>query len=236
MKNILLSLIVFVLAGLGTFFYFTHPVEQPTQDISETSADAQLEVVYTDTQALYRIASERSVATFRIGETLRGEPFTAVGTTSQVSGDVVIQKGVVDATTSPPVLFTIGEVRLDARTFTTDSQQRDTALKRFILQTETPGNEFMVFVPSDVVDVPEQIVLGEPFTATLKGNMTIAGITHPVEFALTATQTPDTLSLHVEGVLKRSDFNLTIPNIPFVADVDDVIEVSVDAIAYIVHP
>jgi hypothetical protein len=68
------------------------------------------------------IDSEQTTASFEIGEVLRGEPTTVVGTTDQVAGQVVV--GADDLGTAQ-----FSEVVINARTLQTDSDRRDRAMR-----------------------------------------------------------------------------------------------------------
>jgi polyisoprenoid-binding protein YceI len=64
--------------------------------------------------------------------------------------------------------------------------------------------------------------VGDTLTFTVTGDLTIAGTTQPVTFDVTAAlETADTLAGSAETTVLRSDFNLSIPNVPFVANVGD---------------
>lgn len=203
--------------------YFLRPLEAPSEDISKATQSDQLNSESSD-QTTYRISQEESKVEFRIDEILREKPFTAVGTSNQIAGDFVIKN------TGAP-LVTIGTIKVDARTFKTDSENRDTAINRFIVKTETAGNEYITFTPTKINNLPASITKGMPFTFTVEGNMTMSGITKPQTMTITMTQTDDKLSGTVDVNLKRSDYNLTIPSVPFVASVSDTFTVKTTFVA-----
>lgn len=215
-------IIIIVLAALGYFGfnYATRPVAQPTEDISTTTQSDQLPTTTQSTEEHYRIASAESKTQFAIKETLNGKPFTAVGTTNQIAGDIVIK----DADTKPQI--TVGVVKVDARMFKTDSEKRDGAINRFILETETAGNEYIVFTPTDVTNPTAPIVVGTPFTFSVTGTLAISGMTKTVTLPITATKTATGISGTMKTTLKRSDYSLKIPEIPFVANVSDTFDIS----------
>lgn len=219
MKTII---IIIVLAALGYFGfnYATRPVATPTQDISATTQTEQLPATQTSGEDHYRISQADSKVSFSIKETLYDKPANPVGTTNQISGDVVIKN-----TDTTPII-TVGTIKVDARTFKTDSEKRDGAVNRFILKTETSGNEYVVFVPTKVTGPSTAIVDGKAFNFTVTGDLTISGVTKSVTLPITATKTAAGLSATMKTTLKRSDYNLTIPNIPFVANVSDSFDIS----------
>lgn len=218
MKTIIWIIIIAAL-GYGVFSYATRPVAQPTTDISE-SASSETEFPASETAEHYRVTSSDSKIQFAIKETLNEKPFTAVGTTNQIAGDIEIE----NASTEPFVR--IGTIKVDARTFKTDSEKRDGAVNRFILKTETPGNEYVTFTPTSIVQPTAPIVDGKAFTFTVTGDLTISGIKKSATMKVTATKSADKLSATIATTVKRSDYGLKIPEIPFVANVSDSFDVS----------
>lgn len=207
-KKIIIGIIIAVL-GAGAYFYATRPASAPTQDI-----DTKTENQAQQTDSAYKIAQNQSHAQFSITETLNGKPFTAVGTTNQIAGTIAVSDAIFD----------IGTITINAKTFTTDSEQRDGAIARFILKSEKPENELITFKPTKTKQT-------SPTQATVTGDLTISGITKPATFEINATVDGDTIAGTVTGTVQRSDFGLTIPNIPFVANVSDTINVSADIVA-----
>ncbi len=218
MKTIIWIVIIAALGYVG-FNYATRPVAQPTTDISD-SASSETEFPASETGDHYRVASSDSKVQFAIKETLNEKPFTAVGTTNQIAGDVEIE----NAGTEPFVRM--GTIKVDARTFKTDSEKRDGAINRFILKTETPGNEYVTFTPTSIVQPTAAIIDGKAFTFTVTGNLMISGVTKTATMKVIATKSSDKISATIATTVKRSDYGLKIPEIPFVANVSDSFDVS----------
>lgn len=216
MKKLLIALGILIVVGVAVFLYITRPVATPETDIATRSTENQL------SGTPYRISQSDSSVSFHIKEILRDKPFTAVGTTNQVAGDITIDEAAQT--------ITMGTITVDARTLKTDSTNRDGAINRAILKTGTAGNETITFVPKPVT-MTEKITLGTPFTFSVNGDLTISGITKPATFAVTATQSAAGVKATIATTLKRSDYNLTIPSIPFVANVDDTFEIKGTVVA-----
>src|SRR5690606_26035007 len=106
--------------------------------------------VDTEGATVYRIVPEASEVRFVIDEVLRGSPYTVVGTTSEVAGDIA-----VDTTT--PSNTEVGTIRVNARTLTTDSDQRNRALRSFILKSADDAYEFVEFQPTALEGLPESV-------------------------------------------------------------------------------
>ncbi len=163
----------------------------------------------------FAIDTSASESSFTIDEVLRGEPFTVVGTTHDVSGDVMVDF-------SDPSRSALGTIRIDARTLRTDNSNRDGAIKRFILHSEDAGKEFITFTPTKISGLPKAFAAGIPLNLTITGDLTISGITRSASFAASNVSiSPDSIIGDARSTIKRSDYGLIIPSIPFVANVPD---------------
>jgi len=70
--------------------------------------------------------------------------------------------------------------------------------------------------------LPKAFAAGIPLNLTLTGDLTIAGVTKMASFTTSnVLVSPDTIMGDVQATIKRSDYGLIIPNIPFVANVPD---------------
>lgn len=210
-KTLIMSIGLVSVLAVVAYAYFTRTPSLPSQDISavtETLATSSDTVVY-------RITPEKSLVRFEIDETLRGKPFTVVGTTTQIAGDIAIGSDSI----------TLGSVKVNARSFQTDDTRRDGAIARLILKSEDAANEFISFKPSSF-DPEGSNVDGDTFTLVLGGDLTISGVTKPTSVTTVFKIGEAAIEGVFETVLKRSDFDLVIPSIPFVADVPDQFRVS----------
>lgn len=212
-----------VIAVAAYFISITRAPSAPSTDIQNTVPGA----TQTAEGYIYRISQEESSVSFEINEILADEPFTAVGTTNQVAADMVLKTD----SESGHQYFDFGTIRVDARTFKTDSTSRDGMIDRAILKAENPANEFIMYQVASVglPDAPATDV-ATPFSVT--GDLTISGVTKPVTFTGTFTGNSMKIQGNVSAQIKRSDFGLTIPNVPFVASVDDSFVIKATIVAY----
>ncbi|MFA5853876.1 MAG: YceI family protein [Patescibacteria group bacterium] len=211
-KLIALAVLGVAVAG-GAYLYITRPVAAPSTPAANLQTEPEAPVAANFVR--YRIDPSSSRAIFRLDEVLRGEPKTVVGETNQVTGDILL-----DVTT--PSNSRVEEVRVNARTLQTDSSARDGAISRLILRSEQPENEFIVFKPTAFEGLPERIASDSAFGFRVTGDLTIAGITKSVTFQGSATiDETGRLVGTAATTVKRADFNLVIPSVPFVANVQE---------------
>jgi polyisoprenoid-binding protein YceI len=167
--------------------------------------------------------ADGSEARFLIYEDLRGEPFTVVGVTSDLVGRIQVNRAELGASQ-------IGEILINARTFVTDSSNRDRAIRGPILNAEQ--FEFIAFRPLGTSGLSGAAQPGGEWSFVVEGELTIRDITRPVTFEVVATwREGDLLEGRASATVLRADFNLSVPSVPFVANVADEIGLELDFIA-----
>lgn len=224
LQAILGIFVVVAVVGIGAFLYLTRDIAAPSQDV-QSSAE-QIEVSdEAANEVVYRISQDDSQVTYTINEVLNGVDTTVVGATSEVAGDILINM-------DDPSQSQVGAISINARTFETDEDRRDNSVARFILQSEDDANEFITFVPTAISGLPESAAIGDTLSFEVTGDLTIAGTTNAVTFSVTATlESEAQLVGHAETTVAYADFNLSIPNVPFVASVEDTVVLSMDFVA-----
>ena len=213
-------------AGLGvgayTFFKPSAAASAPMTAVPLATTSMTAEDV-AQTPAVYEIDPSGSQASFTIDEVLRGSPKTVVGTTNQVAGQIAFDS-------SDPSSAQVGTILIDARTLTTDDTSRNRVLNNQILSTDQ--YEYISFTPSASTGLPETVVVGQPFTFQMSGDLTIRGTTRPATFDVTVTPGADgTLSGSATTTIQYSDWGINIPSVPFVAGVGNqvTLQLSFDA-------
>ncbi len=219
--RILIAVVAIVaFVSTGAFLYLTRGVAEPTTAVEDSVE--QLETTSTAAETLFRISQDESQVEYNLYELLNGSDKTVVGTTSEVAGDILINLSDLSQTT-------VGEIAINARTFATDEDRRDNAVARFVLQSETDEYEFITFEPTSISSLTGSASVGDTFEFEITGNLTIAGTTGEVTFNVTATlESAEQLVGSAEAVVLRSDFNLSIPDVPFVANVGDEVTLRID--------
>lgn len=224
-KIITIIAAVIVIAAVVGFMSITKAPSAPTTDIN-TAADQNQTAPVPETIPTYKISQSESKVSFSIGETLREKPFTAVGTTDQVAGDILV---LFDEDTGGTYLAA-DNITVNAKTFKTDDEKRDGAIARMILKSEDPANEFITFKATSI-GLPDAPAGDTPLQFSVIGNLTISGVTKQVTFTGTFMGTAEKMTVHATAKIKRSDFNLKVPELPFIADVADEFTISADIVA-----
>ncbi len=172
---------------------------------------------------LYQIDPAASQVSFTLDEELRGQPTTVVGTSNQVSGEIALNAAKLDATQ-------VGVILVNARTLETDESRRNQAIRNFILQTD--AYEFIVFTPTAIAGLSGATAPGALVSFEISGDLTIRELTRPVVFAVTGSLNAEgSIEGYASTVINRGDFGLTIPNVPFVANVGEEVVLEIDFVA-----
>ena len=172
---------------------------------------------------VFQISQDQTEARFSIFEELAGKPNTVIGVTNQVAGEVAVNLNDLSQTQ-------IGVIQVGARTFITDNDRRNGAIRRFILNSDQ--YEFITFTPKQITGLSGTAATGQPFTFQIAGDLMIRNITQPIVFDVIATgESATRITGTATTVVKRSDYQLTIPNVPNVANVGEEVSLEIDFVA-----
>ncbi len=186
------------------------PSEDP-DDTSTAETPTTTEAIPESTVELQ--LSEGTEARFLIFEELRGEPFTVVGATTEVVGRIRVDRSDLSASQ-------VGEILINARTFATESSNRDRAIRGPILGAEQ--HEFILFRPTSLRGLGGAAEPGGEWSFEMEGDLAVRDIVRPVVFSVVARWGPgDVLEGEAAATVLRSDFDLSVPSVPFVANVAD---------------
>lgn len=195
----------------------TTPEAAATPAPASTTGEAPNEVLR------YQIVADESTASFTLTEDLRGQRVTVVGTTNQVVGELAVNPSDLSSAQ-------IGVIQVNARTIATDSGNRDRAIRNFVLNTDS--YEFITFTPTAIEGLSGSGALNQPFSFTIQGDLTIRDVTRPVVFEATVqAESADRLTGTATTIVKYADYNLQIPDVPFVANVSDDVELKIEFVA-----
>lgn len=172
---------------------------------------------------VFTISQADSQVSFELDEDLRGVRTTVIGVTNQVAGELAINLN--DLSTAQ-----VGVLQINARTLATDNNFRNRAIQNEILDTQT--YELITFTPTAVNGLPSSATVGQEVSFTITGDLTIRDITQPVTFNVTATAVSDTQLVGMAtAVVSRAAYNLNIPQVPNVANVEDEVQLTINFVA-----
>ena len=190
------------------------PTEEPTATPEPTVAAAPV---------IYEISQEESQVRFELDEELAGQPNTVIGTTDQVAGQMAVDFNSLSATQ-------VGIIQVNARTLLTDNNFRNNSIRNRILHTDQ--YEFITFTPTSLEGLPDSVAIGETVTFSMIGDLTIQDVTTEVTFEVEATAVSETqISGTASTIIMREAYNLVIPTVPNVANVEEEVELYIDFVA-----
>lgn len=179
-----------------------------TSDVGATGVDGTWTVDTSIGEFSFEEATSSFVG-FRIKEVLGtiGET-EAVGRTPEVTGMLEIEGS------------TITDVQVEANmdAIITNDSRRDSRAKGALNTGQFPTATFVLTEPIDLGAVP---VDGEPITATAVGDLTVSGVTQPVEFDIEAQLEGDLIVVVGSTNVTFSDFGVEVPSAPIVVSVED---------------
>ncbi len=187
----------------------------PTEPVATAAADAPVGVLRLV------VAPEGNEARFRVREQLVSLtlPSDAVGTTTGLSGAIIIQ---------PDGQIVAAESRfaVDLTTLATDSSRRDGYIQRNTLETGTYPEA--VFMPTVVTGLPSPLPKSGSVAFQLTGDLTVHGATHPVTWDVTAQIDGRTLRGAATTSITFTEFGMTLPRVGPVLSVEDLIALELD--------
>lgn len=224
-KGLALAILLLIsLVAIGAaYIWFSGGSGQP----SMATAAPALVVLPNDTRSLFQIMPAESEVRFVIDETLLGNPKTVVGSTDEVAGDLLVDF-------QNPTNSQMGTIRVNVRTLETDNEFRTRALRGQILQADEAQFEFAEFTPTNLLNLPNTVTIGEAFSFQITGTLTLHGVSREVTF--NATLLPVSES-RIEGQAQTTvlyqDFGMTIPEAPGVANVANEVQLEIDFVAVV---
>jgi polyisoprenoid-binding protein YceI len=196
---------------------------QPDDSAADSATDTAASESTTDAAGgsalapvTFTIDQSSSEARFLINESLLGIPTEVKGVTNQITGTIAID-------VADPAKTTLSPITIDARDLRTDRDLRNRAIRRFILESGKDEFRYITFMPVTIEGLPAQAATpGESYAFQVAGDLQIKDVTQPVTFDVELTANSETeVTGTATATILRSDFNLSIPSAPGVADVTD---------------
>lgn len=227
---------IFISGGSGVA---SQPVTAPTLDLAAqptqaaTSAPAEATTEATADAAapasdpvVFSLAAGESSVSFELDEDMRGERVTVVGTTPDVAGQIAVNF-------ANPSASQVGEIVFNLRTLATNNDFRNRAIRGQILQSAQDQFEFGSFTPTSISGLPTTpIEPGQTVTFQLTGDLTLKDISNPVTFDVTISEAgADRLVGQATATVNRTDWGLTIPDVPGIANVEEEVVLTISFVA-----
>lgn len=210
-------------AATGAVVEPPSPETEPTEAMTEDAVEGESEQVIAAGTQVFVISQADSQVRFELDEDLRGQRITVVGVTDQVAGEIAANLD--DLSTAQ-----VGVMQINARTLLTDNDFRNRAIQNEIL--DTGEYEFITFTPTAVTGLSGSATPGTDFTFQVEGDLTIRDITVPVTFTVVARlDSENQISGTASTTINRADYNLNIPSVPNVANVEEQVELYIDFVA-----
>jgi polyisoprenoid-binding protein YceI len=218
-----LAALAFIAIVAGGFYIFGGPRSSTSTSGSSGGSAAQL--TPTANETVYTLNSSGAEASFTIDEVLFGNPNTVLGKTSQVSGEILINK-------QDPSKTRVGQIKVDLSTLVTDNDLRNNTIQNRILETGDSSNQFATFDEKSIDGLPSSIALGQTVSFKMTGDLTIHGVTKSATFDVTATlQSANVLKGEAQTTVKYADFNIHIPDVPSVTGVGESVKLDLSFMA-----
>ncbi|MEL6406069.1 MAG: YceI family protein [Chloroflexota bacterium] len=189
------------------------------------SGDATAPTLEADVseQIVYRIDTTQSSVQYEVNEIFAGRDVsTAIGTTTQLAGDILLDTG--DYANSQ-----VGTIVINVEQFTSNSDLRDRRIRQEFLESESYPEA--TFVTTELVDFPEAINEGESYSFRMLGELTIKETTQSEQWDVTATLSDDRLAGTATITILMSDYDVGPIEIIGLVETSDEVLLTFDFVA-----
>jgi polyisoprenoid-binding protein YceI len=175
---------------------------QPTSQAYPAATSENTSGITTSDTVTFKIVPSKSQASYTVNETFLNENNrlnTAVGVTTQVSGEIYTSKA------NPPK-SSLGTISIELSKLASDSSRRDNMIRQNFL--ESSKFPLAKFVPDKYIGLPASYQEGQDYSFKVSGNLKVHNVTKPVSFDVSANLTGDTLNGTATTTLLMSDFGV----------------------------
>jgi polyisoprenoid-binding protein YceI len=234
--SLLLLIAILLLSACGTQSSSTSPAPatatvQQLPDASptpqaETQATPTFESASASAEAVtYAIVPDESQVSYTVDEVFINQNNrlnTAVGTTSKISGEILLDR-------ANPKNSQIKPITIDISQFTSDSARRDNALRdRFLESARFPE---ATFTPTQIEGLPDVIEEGKDYKLTITGDLGVKEASRPVSFDTTVRLEGEQLSGQATTTLLMSDFGVGPISLGGILKTEDEVQIQFDFLA-----
>jgi polyisoprenoid-binding protein YceI len=194
--------LVAVLAAVALIgpFVYSWLSDEPATLVSQRIVNDGV-ITAAELEGVWRIG-DSSIVGYRVEEKIALTDVTAVGRTSDVTGEFTVVNAVLET----------AEFTVDMATFASDRSQRDGQFRTRIMDVATyPTATFRLTAPV-AVPVSTTVATMEPFLAT--GDLTLRGTTKPVTFEIYAVIADGRLRLTGSTEIVFREWGIPNPSVP----------------------
>ncbi|UCE00903.1 MAG: YceI family protein [Chloroflexota bacterium] len=146
----------------------------------------------------------------------------AVGRTSQVEGEIIVDR-------NNPANSTIGPIRADISQFSSDSQRRDNTIRERYLESSI--FPIVEFTPREIQGLPDSYQEGQEITFQVSGDLTIRDVTKPVTFDVQLSGQGNEIIGEATTMILMSDFGFGPISIGGILNTEDEVKTTFTFIA-----
>lgn len=188
------------------------PADTPTAGSSSTptspaATDSAAPAGGQDDVRTYVFSADETRASYAVGEVFFNENNRfnlAVGSTGAVDGQILLNF-------THPEQSSLGVIRVDLRSLTSDSRRRDQAIQgRWLESAKFPT---ATFTPSAVSGLPGVYTAGSEVRFQVSGDLEVHGMAHSTTFDVTAHLDGERLVGKATAQVQMTDFGFDPPNI-----------------------
>jgi polyisoprenoid-binding protein YceI len=208
--------VLLVAGGVAFWWQFIRDDAPPPVALSTTGSSTTGDGGGGDARASadgdWQVAQGDSFAGYRVRETFAGftSPSDAVGRSPAVEGSLTVDGDSVPA----------AELEVDMTQLRSDTSARDAALRGSGLETdEFPTATFRLTEPIDLGATP---AVGSEVTATATGELTLHGVTQPVDIPIQAVWSGDRIEVVGSTDLDMTDYDIEPPTTGRVVSIEEV--------------
>lgn len=155
----------------------------------------------------YKFVADQTKASYAVDEVFLNQNNklnTAIGVTNIVDGEITLD-------VQNPANSKVGTITIDISKLTSDSGQRDNAIRtRWLESAKFPT---VTFAPTKLEGLPSTYTAGQELTFKIIGDMTVRDTTKSVTFDVKVKLDGDTLSGIATTQIKMTDFGFPAPDI-----------------------
>ena len=146
----------------------------------------------------------------------------AVGVTSVVSGEIVVDDDNPDAST-------VGVITVDISAFQSDKSRRDNAIRdRWLQSSKFP---LAVFSPTELRGIPQSYTPGKVLNIEVEGNLLVRDVSRATVFAVNVSIEGERLTGKAVARVQMTDFGFEPPSVAGLIEAENDVDIIFEFVA-----